>query len=234
MFCHHCGTQTGEGVQFCPNCGQSLGPGAALSAPRAVAWTAPTGIHSRTGHWIGAGWDLVKQDFGTYFLLALTFSVLNSLVPVILTGPLMAGFHIFCMKKMLGRRAEFADLFTGFNFFIPALVASLVITVFTLAGTLLCLIPGLVVAAMYKFTYLFIVDKGMDFWPAMHASHAIVKQDYFGFTMFLIAMIGVVVLGAICCVVGVFIAIPVTLAAITVAYQEIVGFDERTVGALDS
>ena len=142
MFCHHCGTQTGEGVQFCPNCGQSLGPGAALSAPRAVAWTAPTGIHSRTGHWIGAGWDLVKQDFGTYFLLALTFSVLNSLVPVILTGPLMAGFHIFCMKKMLGRRAEFADLFTGFNFFIPALVASLVITVFTLAGTLLCLIPA--------------------------------------------------------------------------------------------
>ena len=70
----------------------------------------------------------------------------------------------------------------------PALVASLVIAVFTFAGTLLCIIPGLVVAAMYKFTYLFIVDKRMDFWPAMQASHAIVKQDYFGFTMFLLAL----------------------------------------------
>jgi uncharacterized membrane protein len=234
MFCHHCGTQVGEGGQFCPNCGQALGAGALLGSQRAVTWRAPAGIHSRTGHWIGAGWDLVKQDLGTYFLLALVFAILNSMVPVILTGPLVAGFHIICMKKMLGRRAEFADLFKGFNFFIPTLVASLVISVFTSVGILLCVIPGLVVAAMYKFTYLFIVDKGMDFWPAMQASHAIVKQDYFGFTMFLIAMFLVIVLGAICCVIGVFIAIPVTVAAITVAYREIVGFDERTVAALDS
>jgi uncharacterized membrane protein len=234
MFCHHCGTQVGEGIQFCPNCGQTVGAAASLGAPSAIRWTPPTGIQSRTGHWIGAGWDLVKQDFGTYFLIALVFTILNAMVPVILTGPLMAGFHIFCMKKMLGRRAEFADLFKGFNFFIPTLVASLLISVFTSLGIALCIIPGLVLAAMYKFTYLFIVDKGMDFWPAMQASHAIVKQDYFGFTMFLISMFLVVVLGAICCIVGIFIAIPVTLAAITVAYREIVGFDDRTVAALDS
>ena len=199
-----------------------------------VIWTPPTGVQSRTGHWIGAGWDLVKQDMGTYFLLAFVFTFLNTLVPVILTGPLIVGFHIFTMKKILGRRAEFADLFKGFNFFIPALVASLIITVFTFFGTLACIIPGLVVAAMYKFTYLFILDKKMDFWPAMQASHAIVKQDYFGFTMFLIAAALVCVLGFICCLIGVFIAIPVTFAAITVAYQEIVGFDERTAATLDS
>ena len=136
------------------------------------------------------------------------------------------------MKKLLGRRPEFADLFKGFNFFVPALVATMVIAVFTFAGTLLCIIPGLVVAAMYKFTYLFIVDKRMDFWPAMQASHSIVKQDYFGFTMFLLALAGINILGAICCIVGIFVSIPVTFAAITVAYREIVGFDEQTVAAL--
>ena len=87
---------------------------------------------------------------------------------------------------------------------------------FTFAGTLLCIIPGLVVAAMYKFTYLFIMDKRMDFWPAMQASHAIVKQDYFGFTMFLLALALINILGALCCIVGVFVSIPVTIAAITV------------------
>jgi uncharacterized membrane protein len=234
MFCHHCGTQAGEGVQFCPNCGQALGPNATLGSTTAMAWTPPSGIHSRTGAWIGAGWDMVKQDLGTFFVLALLLSVLNSMVPLILTGPLFVGFHIFCMKKLLGRRADIGDLFKGFNFFVPALVAAIVISLFSFVGFLLCIIPGLVVTAMYKFTYLFIVDKRMDFWPAMQASHAIVKQDYFGFTMFLLAMIGVVILGAICCIIGVFIAIPVTLAAITVAYKEIVGFDERTVAALDS
>src|SRR3984893_11897205 len=129
---------------------------------------------------------MVKADMGNFVLIALVFGALNSMVPIILQGPLFVGFHIYCMKRMAGRPAEFADLFKGFNFFVPALVASLVISLFVFAGSLLCIIPGLVVAAMYKFTYLFIVDKRMDFWPAMQASHAVVKNDYFGFTMFLI------------------------------------------------
>jgi uncharacterized membrane protein len=136
------------------------------------------------------------------------------------------------MKKLMGRRAEFSDLFKGFDYFVPALVASLIIAVFVLCGTILCIIPGLVVAAMYKFTYLFIVDKRMDFWPAMQASHEIVKRDYVGFTLFLILMALVNLLGVLCCIVGIFVTIPVTFAAITIAYKEIVGFEPRTVDTL--
>jgi uncharacterized membrane protein len=88
------------------------------------------------------------------------------------------------------------------------------------------------VAAMYKFTYLFIVDKRMDFWPAMQASHAVAKRDYVGFTLFLLLMVLVDLLGVLCCFVGIFVAIPVTFAAITVAYKEIVGFDPHAVDAL--
>jgi uncharacterized membrane protein len=103
-----------------------------------------------------------------------------------------------------------------------------VISLFVFGGSLLCVIPGLVLAAMYKFTFLFIVDKRMDFWPAMQASHAVVRNDYFGFTMFLLLMALVNFLGVLCCVVGVLITIPVTLAAITIAYQELVGIDPQT------
>ena len=204
----------------------------AATSALTVTWIPPEGVKAQVGSWIGQGWQLVKADIGTFFLVALVFSILNGFVPLILQGPLMAGFHLFCAKKILGRRAEFADLFTGFNFFVPALVASLIISVFTFAGTLLCIIPGLVVAAMYKFTYLFIVDKRMDFWPAMQASHAIVKQDYFGFTMFLLVLALINILGALCCIIGVFVSIPVTIAAITFAYKEIVGFEQRTIDAL--
>jgi uncharacterized membrane protein len=233
MFCHKCGTQVSPNVQFCPNCGQPLAtaPGA-LGGAAPIAWTPPVGVRSQTGRWIGEGWRMVKADMGTFILLAIVFSALNAMVPVLLQGPLIAGLQIFCMKKLLGRRAEFADLFKGFNFFVPTLVASLVISLFVFCGTLLCIIPGLVVAAMYKFTYLFIVDKRMDFWPAMQASHAVVKNDYFGFTMFLIVMALVDILGFLCCIVGIFVAMPVTFAAITVAYKEIVGFDPRTAETL--
>ncbi len=231
MFCHHCGTQVGSDVQFCPNCGQSLG-GAPLpgSAPNAAAWTPPAGVHASAGRWIGEGWALVKADLGNYIVVSLLFALLSG-VPFI-QGSMIAGFHIFTMKKLMGRKADFGDLFKGFDFFIPTLVASLLIGLFTFAGTLLCIIPGLVVAAVFKFTYLFIVDKRMDFWPAMQASHAIVKNDYFGFTMFLILAFLVNVLGALCCLVGLLVTIPITFAAITVAYKEIVGFEQRTVDSL--
>jgi uncharacterized membrane protein len=182
------------------------------------------------GRWIGLGWELVKADLGNYILIALVFSLLNS-VPLI-QGALIAGFHIFTMKKLMGRPAEFADLFKGFNYFVPTLVASLLIGLFVFGGTLLCIIPGLVIAAMYKFTFLFIVDKRMDFWPAMQASHAVARNDYFGFTMFLLLMALVDLLGVLCCVIGIFVALPVTFAAITVAYKELVGFDPRTVESL--
>jgi hypothetical protein len=230
MFCHSCGTQVGSDVQFCPNCGQSLGAPVPGSAPIPAPWTPPAGVQASGGRWIGEGWALVKADLSNYIVISLLFALLSG-VPLI-SGALIAGFHIFTLKKIMGRKAEIGDLFKGFNFFVPTLVASLLIGLFTFAGTLLCLIPGLVVAAMYKFAYLFIVDKRMDFWPAMQASHAVVKNDYFGFTMFLLLAFLVNLLGVLCCFVGVFVTIPITFAAITVAYKEIVGFEQRTVDSL--
>ena len=161
MFCHSCGTQVSSTDDFCPSCGAS-----SIAATRPSAgpvWAPQPGIRSRTGEWIGEGWGMVKDDLGVYVALALVTFFLGSMVPFIIQGPLTAGFFIFCMNKTLKRRAEFADLFTGFNFFIPALVASLVIALFVSIGTLFCIIPGIVVAASCKFTYLFIVDKRMDF-----------------------------------------------------------------------
>ena len=232
MFCHKCGTQIGPDVQFCPNCGESLAAPSASGGAAPPVWTPPAAVQAHAGHWVAEGWQIVKADAGTFILLTIVFAVLNSMVPMILQGPLIAGFQIFCMKKILNRRTDFADLFKGFNFFVPTLVASLLITLFTFCGTLFCIIPGLVVAAMFKFTFLFIVDKRMDFWPAMQASHAVVKNDYFGFTMFLLLMVLVDILGALCCIVGLLVAFPVTVAAITVAYKEIVGFDPRTAETL--
>lgn len=239
MFCHVCGTQFADGTQFCPNCGQPIAtPGPPVGAPfgspigPAVPWAPPATVTVQMGRWIDIGWQMVKADVGNFILLALVFSLLSGMVPVIIQGALMVGFHIYCIKKMHNKPADFADLFKGFNFFVPTLVASLLISLFTFMGTLACIIPGLVVASMYKFTYLFILDKRMDFWPAMQASHSIVKHDYVGFTLFLVVLGLINLLGVLCCIVGVFVTIPLSIAAITAAYKDIVGFEPSTVDAL--
>jgi uncharacterized membrane protein len=228
MFCSNCGGQVGPEARVCPQCGQAQPP-VFSSAP---AWTAPVGVKAQTGKWISAGWAMVTADMGNFALLSLIFVLVNSIASIVTQGPLQLGMHLFCMKKMYGRRAELGDMFKGFDYFLPSFVAALLIGLFVFAGILACIIPGLVVAAMFKFTYLFILDKRMDFWPAMMASHETVKGDYFGFTMFLIALGCINILGFLCCIVGLLVTIPLSIAAITIAYQECVGFEETTVDAL--
>src|ERR1051326_6492873 len=148
MFCHNCGNQVADNLQFCPNCGQPMAAAASPASPAGVVapavWTPPVGIKAEPGRWIGEGWALVKADIGMYMLVALVVSILSSVVPLIIQGPLLAGFHIYCMKRMLGRPAELGDIFKGFDFFVPTLIASLIMAVFIFGGTLLCVIPGLV------------------------------------------------------------------------------------------
>jgi uncharacterized membrane protein len=193
-------------------------------------WAPATGVQAEAGRWLGEGWALVQADLGNYLLISLLFFLLNG-VPFI-QGALIAGFHIYTIKKLAGRNPDIADIFKGFKFFGATLVASLLIAFFTFLGTLALIIPGLVIAAMYKFTYLFIVDKRMGFWEAMKASHNIVRNDYFGFTMFLIAAFLVNVLGFLCLIVGLMVTVPLTFAAITVAYRDLVGFERATIDSL--
>ena len=81
---------------------------------------------------------------------------------------------------------------------------------------------------MYMFTYLFIVDKKLDFWPAMQASHELVKKDYFGFTLFFVALILINRLWGF----GVFPGAAshscrLLLPLITAAYRDLVGFENQ-------
>ena len=179
----------------------------------------------RIGHWISRGWELVKSDMAQCAVMTLLYTLIVGVGAFMVQGALATGFHIVFARKLQGRRIAIADLFDGFGFFLATLLAYLVIAVFTFAGLIACILPALVIAAMYQFTNLFIFDKKMDFWEAMKASHALVKRDYVGFTLFLVALLLVNVLGLLCCVVGLLWTVPLTYAATTVAYQETVGFE---------
>jgi hypothetical protein len=197
--------------------------------PGAIPYVPRTGVTVATGRWISEGWQLVQADLGTHVLIALIFLALSGIVPIVLQGPLLAGVHISFARKLLYGRVEVGDVFKGFNYFVPALIASLVISVFVTAGFLLCIIPGIVLAAFYQFTYLFIVDKRMDFWPAMQASFDVVKQNWFGFTLFIFTLGLLQLLGVLACIIGLLITLPIMYAAITVAYRDNVGFEPNTI-----
>jgi uncharacterized membrane protein len=231
MFCQNCGSTVETNASFCAKCGSSqrieAGPGGAAVASAPAAFTVPTGGKSDTMRWIGQGWELVKDDLGTFVLMTIVMSVVNGVVPLLLQGATTAGFQGACKKKLRGQKPQLGDLFDGFQVFGATLVAHIVISILTFIGVLFLIIPGLVVAAMYIFTFLFIIDKRMDFSAAMRASHAVVKQDYVGYTLFIIVLGLLNFAGVLCLLVGLLVTIPITFAAISVAYRDAVGFEPR-------
>jgi uncharacterized membrane protein len=233
MNCRYCGAPLNPEVKFCSTCGRAQQTESSESAPGGVGPTPPPipplsgEASAQTGRWISAGWDLLKADWLPFILMAVVFLVINSAIPLVLQGPLIAGFHVACIRKIMTGKTDVGDLFKAFNRFGPCFLAFLVTAVFIFLGTLLCLIPGLVLAAMYQFAHLFIVDKKLDFWPAMQASHDLVKRDYVGFTLFWVVLILLNIAGALLCLVGLLVTTPLYYAAITAAYRDLVGFENR-------
>lgn len=233
MFCQKCGATIEPNAQFCANCGETQAAGlAGAPTPPPLPDYAPPVVTTgkvETGRWISEAWKIVTADIGPWVLITLLFLLINSCVPLILQGPLLGGMQLAAMRKILYGRVDIGDLFKGFNRFTDLLIANIIISLFVVIGSLLCIIPGLVVGAMYQFTYLFIVDKKMAFWPAMEASHNLVKRDYLGFTIFmLVAAVLLNLAGTLVCLVGLLITFPIWYVASTIAYRELVGFDPNT------
>jgi uncharacterized membrane protein len=99
--------------------------------------------------------------------------------------------------------------------------------ILVLLGVLLILPPAIYLGVSWAFTPLLIVDKGLDFWPAMELSRKVSSKNFFGvfgllFLCGLIFMAGIV---ALCF--GIFVSAPLALAAIAVGYDGVFGDDRR-------
>ena len=89
------------------------------------------------------------------------------------------------------------------------------------AVALLCFIPMIYLQTSWMFTLPLIIDRQMDFWPAMKMSWKRVNAHWwqvFGL-MVLVGLVNIV--GVLLCCVGVLFTIPVGIAAMMFAYETI-------------
>ena len=201
--------------------------------PRDITPLLSYGYRVNIGEYLGRGWDLLQPKLGIfagYVLvlfgigLALSFVpfVVGLIVNTIISPPLYAGLFIVAHKLILEEPVEFGDFFKGFEKFGVFLAAGLVSSLLTFLGTLLCIVPGIYLGIAYSFTLLFIIDQGLEFWPAMENSRKLVTRNFFPMFGFLL-LLGLINLGgAILCGLGLLLTVPLTYCAMTVAYMDIV------------
>lgn len=231
--CPHCGQENEPGREFCSACGQSL------TVPEEPALTSPEPEQLplpevKIGDYFRAGWELFKKypaGFVGYFLVIVVITFVLRLVPVIgllaalaLVSPLNAGFFVVNAKLLRNQKPEFSDFFSGAKFyFLQLALFGLVSSVLITLGLILLIVPGIYLIVSYLFGLMFIVDRGLDFWPAMETSRRSVQPRWFKFfTLFLLLALlnlaGFLLLGL-----GLLVTVPLTHCIVAAAFDDIFG-----------
>ncbi len=189
------------------------------------------------------GWELVKGDFWpivgvTALVLALLwaasssepifsyqhqgFHATTSLLGVLLGGPLMGGLYLFFLKKIRGEPARVETAFTGFSScFLQLFLANFVTDVLLTLGFICLILPFIYLVVAWIFTLPLVIDKRLEFWPAMRLSRKVVAKRWWKFLGFGIVLLLFNLGGVLLFCVGVFLTFPISLAALMYAYQDI-------------
>ncbi len=189
--------------------------------------------HIRTGYYLKAGWELFKQNAVGFIgfsvvafivILALNkFPGLGQALTYVVGPPLWAGLLIVAMKLLRQQPTEVNDFTKGFAYLLPLLLYSVVSSIFISVGLLLLILPGLYLIAGYAFTTWLIIDRRLDFWPAMELSRKTVHRRFFEVLGFLLVLCLINLGGLLLLGLGLLVTFPYTLCVLTVAYQDIFG-----------
>ena len=147
---------------------------------------------------------------------------------------MMAGMIlvILALVRHPDEKVEIGTLFKGFDHFIQAFLLCLVWLLISIVPfTLLAIIPVLgsillyfAAALVYMvaiFACFFIVDKGMDFWPASKMAIKAIQEHFpllFGYFVvsYILASIGGILFG-----IGAFLTLPILYCMSAIAYEEL-------------
>lgn len=217
----------------------SAGYGTGYPQPGAAGGVVATGKIAATDA-ISAAWQLFKNNPLPWVLIALITGVANGIMNMI-TNSDSAGLafigsiatiaislvlQAFMIRGALlevdGHKPAIGDFFKLHNFgwFV---VAAIIVGIATAIGTILFIIPGLVIAFFLYWTFNFVIDRNMTAVDAIKSSFNAVKSD--GGNLFLLAILNVliIIVGAIALIVGLLVAVPIATLASTVAYRAITG-----------
>ncbi|MBD2072581.1 hypothetical protein H6F86_01505 [Phormidium sp. FACHB-592] len=196
----------------------------------------------KISEYIGSGWATLKKNLGGFvgftlvvFLINIAIAKINqsaspvgTLISLLISGPLNAGFFIVAFKLLRNRATTFGDFFRGFNNFLPLFLVSLISSVMIGIGFLLIIIPGIYLAVAYTFALPLVLEKKMNFWDGMEFSRKLISKNWFSFFGFAFVLVLLNLAGALLLGIGLLVTIPLSVCAIAAAYADIIGLPSST------
>lgn len=167
--------------------------------------------------------DTVMTGFIVQLGVAMPFSILGAALSAIIAGSVV----LMALKAVRGGTPEVGDIALGFTTNpIGLLVAGFLVGLGTTLGSVLCIIPGLVLAGLWFVTTPFMLDRGLGPIEAMAASWNAMKDN-----MVMAAVIALLAglvsfLGVCACGFGVLVTIPLLYVTQAIIYEDLTADDQ--------
>lgn len=161
------------------------------------------------GTCVSAGINGLKKNAVTHIVTALLVGIVGGVSAGVLSGPMMVGYMRMIKAEDEGGTPEIADVFKGFDDFVPALLAVLVSSIIVSIGFMLCVIPGLLIMALVPTAAYLVAVGEKDGINAIKRAFEAVKANFV--SSFLCALILGIIgsIGGILCGIGMIITLPI-------------------------
>ncbi|MFA6033067.1 MAG: hypothetical protein WC889_09230 [Myxococcota bacterium] len=244
MKCLNCGAETQGDAKFCARCDSNPALGGAGEPPVINSRSGQIPLEEIVGYSIRTGWKLVRKNLRVVLSLVVVMAAISAVlngaqlyfqsrnttiwavfyVVALLVGPAIgAGGFFQCLLIVRGERGDVAGIFKGFGEnYLALLAASLLQMIATVAGVMLCIVPGIFVFLGFSQILFLIMDRRLSGVEALKESWRLMKGHKGEYFVLWIALAGINILGLLCLVVGVFVTISISLMASAAFYQRLV------------
>lgn len=171
----------------------------------------------------GLFWDHALLLVSVHVIILLILIAGNYLLTIsgnVLLGPFILGSYKISQRIARNQNTELADILSGFENFLPAFLANVLIHVMAVAVFPLLVLPTLLVFLTYSVTYLVILDDNLGFWAAMEKSRRMVWGNFKRWGSLGLVIVAANLAGLLCIGVGLLVTIPYSNLLITLAYEE--------------
>ena len=164
----------------------------------------------------------VSQSCGQPFWRQLLGAGLGVTLLSLIGQVLLAGIYRGATLVADGEGFSLGQLLEGFSK-THVILASIFISIATGIATVLCFLPGLLIAFLTSFTLFFIVDQQLEAAEAIAESVKMVWHNFGKVLLFAILAAIVLAIGFIALIVGLLVAVPVVVFGMAYTYRRLQG-----------
>ncbi|MEZ5151721.1 MAG: hypothetical protein R2803_11480 [Rhodococcus zopfii] len=197
------------------------------------------------GDAISYGWSKFSQNAGVWIGFMVVAFVIQGVINLIFGGfdtsgeftlwraigavvgaivgyLIQAAYVRGALHEIDGNKPAFGSFFQFTNV-AAVIIASVIVALATIIGFVLLIIPGLIVLFLTWWTLPFVIDRNQDAIAAIKSSVQAVSSNVGTLLLLALAVVGLNIVGALLCGLGLLVSVPVTIIASTYAYRVTTG-----------